>query len=102
MKMRRASRLVAVVLAVLGSDALLAETSAEARARALVAQMTLRYWCLTPASRRNPRRHSRQFHPPSRRVEVARDYAPCLQRGYYWEFPHRGRPMTLETRRKRA
>ena len=41
MKMRRASRLVAVVLAVLGSDALLAETSAEARARALVAQMTL-------------------------------------------------------------
>ena len=36
MKMRRASRLVAVVLAVLGSDALLAETSAEARARALV------------------------------------------------------------------
>ena len=22
--------------------------------------------------------------------------------GYYWEFPHRGRPMTLETRKKRA
>ena len=22
--------------------------------------------------------------------------------GYYWEFPHRGRPMTLETRNKRA
>ena len=22
--------------------------------------------------------------------------------GYFWEFPHRGRPMTLETRRKRA
>ena len=21
--------------------------------------------------------------------------------GYYWEFPHRGRPMTLETRKKR-
>ena len=22
--------------------------------------------------------------------------------GYYWEFPHRGRPMTFETRKKRA
>ena len=22
--------------------------------------------------------------------------------GYYWEFPHRGRPMTLETRKKRV
>ena len=22
--------------------------------------------------------------------------------GYYWEFPHRGRPMTLETRKKLA
>ena len=22
--------------------------------------------------------------------------------GYYWEFPHRGRPMTLETRKKRT
>ena len=22
--------------------------------------------------------------------------------GYYWEFPHRGRPMTLEKRKKRA
>ena len=22
--------------------------------------------------------------------------------GYYWEFPHRGRPMTRETRKKRA
>ena len=22
--------------------------------------------------------------------------------GYYWEFPHRGRPMTLATRKKRA
>ena len=22
--------------------------------------------------------------------------------GYYWEFPHRGRPMTLETRKRRA
>ena len=21
--------------------------------------------------------------------------------GYYWEFPHRGRPMALETRKKR-
>lgn len=22
--------------------------------------------------------------------------------GYYWEFPHRGRPMTLETRKKQV
>ena len=41
MRTRGVSRLVAAVLVVLGLDAIAAETSAEARARALVAQMTL-------------------------------------------------------------
>ena len=46
-----------------------------------------------PTSGRNPRRHPRQLHPPSRRVAVARDYAPCLQRGGYdipWNVVSKG------------